>query len=403
MSITSIISERMSLIQPSATAAVSAEVRRLKAQGKKIIPLGTGEADLREPGYVDEGAIEAINNGYVRYPPVEGYLELREAIVNKFKRDNSLEYSSDQIIVCNGVKQALYNIFMATLNLGDEVIVPCPYWVSYVDMVRISGGNPVIVKCLAENKFKLSPSDLRNAISDKTKWVIFNSPSNPAGVCYTYDEIKALTDVLLEFPHVNLVSDDIYEHLVYDGIKFYTPAQVEPKLYERTMVVNGLSKAFSMTGWRVGYVAGDKGLVKAMSKLQSQSTSGVCSIAQYAAISALNGDQAVLSARMNVLRNRRDIALDEINNSVYLQVEIPQGALYLFISCKDLIGKKTLKGMVIKDDKDFVNYLLCEYQVAVIPGEAFGFKDYFRLSYSTNERNVRTGCERIVEACNALL
>ncbi|MBQ4875066.1 MAG: pyridoxal phosphate-dependent aminotransferase [Rickettsiaceae bacterium H1] len=401
----SCISQKMSSIQPSPTVEITAIARNLKAKGANIIPLGIGETDFREPENVDEYAINAINQGKTKYPPLTGYPKLKEAIINKLKCNNFLDYSAEQIIVCNGVKQVLYNILTMTLDPEDEVIILSPYWVSYIEMVKIAEGKPVVVECKQYNDFKLDPKDLEKAITDKTKWIIFNSPNNPTGSCYTYDEIKSITDVLLKFPNVYLISDDIYEHIIYDEIKFYTPAQVEPKLYDRIVTVNGVSKAYSMTGWRVGYAAaGNKKIIQAMSILQSQSTSGVCSIAQYAAIGALNDKQDIFSLRAKTLRIRRDIAL-RILKTIPNLLEIsftPQGAFYLFISCKKLIDKKTPSGKTIKNSQDFAHYLLTEYHVVIIPGIAFGMENFFRLSYATEESLVKLGCEKIVEACKKL-
>ncbi len=398
----SYISDKVSSLAPSPTIAISNLARQLKAAGQDVIPLGIGETDFRVPKHVDQAAVEAINKGITKYPPLNGFPELKDAIIQKLKRDNDLTYKPEQIIVCNGVKQALYNLFAATLNPNDEVIIPAPYWVSYVDMVIIAGGKPVIIPCDAKDDFKLQPGVLKDAITEKTKWLIFNSPQNPTGSCYSYDEIKNITDILMQHPHTGLISDDIYEHIVYDDFKFYTPAQVQPQLYDRVVTINGLSKAYSMTGWRVGYAAGSTEIINAMSIIQSQSTSGVCSIAQCAATAALNGDQRVLEERLHILKNRRQIALDVISSTGDLITNIPKGAFYLFISCKNVLNKKTKRGMVINNDKQFAQYLIEDYQVVVIPGEAFGMPGFFRLSYAASEVAVRKGCERIVEACKNL-
>ena len=398
----SYLSDKISSMETSPTIAISMLARKLKAEGKDIIPLGIGETNFRVPDNVDQGALEAIKQGRTQYPPLNGFPELKEAIINKLQRDNSLSYTPEQIIVCNGVKQVLYNLLTATLNPDDEVIIPAPYWVSYVDMVKIAGGKPVIIQCDQKNDFKLQATDLQKAISKKTKWLIFNSPNNPTGSCYTYDEIKSITNILIENPHVCLMSDDIYEHIMYDDMKFYTPAQVEPQLYDRIVTINGVSKAYAMTGWRVGYAAGNIDIIKGMSVIQSQSTSGVCSIAQYAAIAALNGSQNILRERLHILKNRRKIALDVITSTNHLVTNIPQGAFYLFISCANILNKKTKDGRVIKDDADFAKYLIEDYQVVVIPGEAFGVPGFFRLSYAASEALVRKGCERIIQACESL-
>ncbi len=401
----SCISEKMSSIGLSSTIAISMLAREKIQQGVQIISLGIGETDFRAPEHVDEAAIEAINNGETKYPPINGYPELKDAIIKKFKRDNDLEYSPEQVIVCNGVKQALYNLFTTTLNPGDEVIIPSPYWVSYIEMVKIAGGKPVILECSSENNFKLKPEQLKQAITDKTKWFLFNSPNNPTGACYNYNEIKNITDILLEFPHVYLVSDDIYEHIIYGDIEFYTPAQVEPKLYNRTVTVNGASKAYAMTGWRVGYAAsGDKEIISAMSVLQSQSTSGVCSIAQKATIAALNGNQEILKLRTNVLKARRDLAAEILSQaSQLLKIIVPQGGFYLFTDISAVIGRKTPQGNTISNSSDLCHYLLEHFQVVTIPGEAFGAENFIRISYVTNEYNLKLGCEQVVKACKSLV
>ncbi|MEM7650730.1 MAG: aspartate transaminase [Pseudomonadota bacterium] len=398
----SIIADRLSRIKPSPTLAVTARVKELKAQGRDIIGLGAGEPDFDTPDFIKEAAKTAIDNGQTKYTPVDGTAELKDAIIAKFKRDNDLEYARDQITVGTGGKQVLYNALMASVNVGDEVIIPAPYWVSYPDMTLLAEGTPVIVDCPEENNFKLQPADLEAAITPKTKWLIFNSPSNPTGGAYTHDELKALTDVLLKHPHVWVMVDDMYEHLVYDGFEFATPAQVEPKLYDRTITINGVSKAYAMTGWRIGYAGGPKELIKAMSKIQSQSTSNPSSVSQAAAVEALNGDQSFLDERNEAFKERRDAVVKMLNDIEGISCLTPEGAFYVYPSCAGCIGKTTPDGKTIETDEDFVTYLLEAEGVACVHGEAFGLSPHFRISYATSMSALEEACGRIKKACAAL-
>lgn len=398
----SLIADRLSRIKPSPTIAVTTKAAELKASGRDIIGLGAGEPDFDTPEFIRNGAIEAINKGQTRYTAVDGTNELKDAIIAKFKRDNNLTYARDQITVGTGGKQVLYNALMASVNPGDEVIIPAPYWVSYPDMTLLAEGVPVIVPCLEENGFKLQAEDLEKAITPKTKWLIFNSPSNPTGGAYSWDELKALTDVLLRHPHVYIMSDDMYEHLVYDGFKFVTPAQVEPKLYDRTLTVNGVSKSYAMTGWRIGYAGGPKELIKAMAIMQSQSTSNPSSVSQAAAVVALNGDQSFLKERNDSFAARRDLVVKMLNEAPNISCIKPEGAFYVYASCKECIGRVTPDGKVIRTDEDFVTYLLESQGVAAVQGAAFGLSPYFRISYATSVDALKEACTRIQKACAAL-
>ncbi|MFP3025944.1 MAG: pyridoxal phosphate-dependent aminotransferase [Wolbachia sp.] len=393
------LAKRMSLIKPSPTIAVTDKANRLKSEGKKICVLAAGEPDFDTPYHIKKAAIQSINEGKTKYTAVDGTHELKEAIINKLKRDNNLEYTLNQICVGAGAKQVLFNLFMATIDPGDEAIIPAPYWVSYVDMVNLFGGLPVIVEC--KQNFKLTPELLESNITEKTKWLILNSPNNPAGIVYTYDELKSIARVLLKHPHVNVVTDDIYEHIIYDE-KFFTIAKIEPKLYDRVFVVNGVSKAYAMTGWRIGYIAGRSDIVKAISTLQSQSTSNPNSIAQAAAVEALNGDHSFLKERTKIFRDRRDFVVKKLNSASGLSASIPQGAFYLFVSCESLLGKSTKSGKVINSDLDFAEYLLEDHLVAVVPGIAFGLKNFIRISYATSQEQLEIGCDSITKACEML-
>ena len=396
------IADRLSYIKPSPTIAVTNKAKELKAAGKDVIGLGAGEPDFDTPDFVKAAANKAIADGHTKYTAGDGTPELKDAIIAKFQRDNGLTYTRDQITVGTGGKQVLYNAFMATLNQMDEVIIPAPYWVSYPDMVLLAEGTPVPVECTKENGFKLQPKDLEAAITPKTKWVILNSPSNPTGGAYSLAEMKALTDVLVKYDHVYIMTDDMYEHLVYDGFKFCTPAQVEPKLFDRTLTCNGVSKAYAMTGWRIGYAGGPANLIKAMAKIQSQSTSNPCSVSQAAAAAALNGDQSFLAERNEVFKERRDMVVDMLNAAEGLECLTPEGAFYVYPSCEGVIGKKTPDGKTIESDGDFVTYLLESKGVACVQGEAFGLSPYFRISYATSTENLKNACGRIQEACAAL-
>lgn len=398
----SIVANRLGRIKPSPTLAVTAKVNELKAAGRDIIGLGAGEPDFDTPDFVKEAAYEAIKNGQTKYTTVNGTAELKQAIIAKFKRDNSLEYTADQIIVGTGGKQVLYNALMASVNEGDEVIIPAPYWVSYPDMTLLAEGTPVIVECSGENNFKLQPEDLEAAITPKTKWLIMNSPSNPTGGAYTWDEMKALTDVLMRHPHVYVMSDDMYEHIVYDDFKFCSPAEVEPALFDRTLTCNGVSKSYAMTGWRIGYAGGPAELIKAMSKVQSQSTSNPSSVSQAAAVGALNGDQSFLIERNDAFKRRRDLVVSMLNDAEGITCKTPEGAFYVYPSCAGVIGKTTPDGAVIENDADFISYLLESEGVACVQGSAFGLSPYFRISYATSEETLTKACKRIQNACAAL-
>jgi len=393
----SIISDSLKRIKPSPTIAVSQKARELKAAGKDVIGLGAGEPDFDTPDNIKEAAIKAIKDGDTKYTAVDGTPALKRAIVDKFKRENNLNYFTDQITVGTGGKQVLYNAFMATLNKGDEVLIPAPFWVSYPDMVLLAGGNPKIVKCNENDGFKLTPKNLKKAITKKTKWLILNSPSNPTGVAYTKEEIEALSEVLIKNKNVHILSDDIYEHITYDNFNFFTIAQVS-KLKNRTLTMNGVSKSYAMTGWRIGYAAGPKEIIKAISKIQSQSTSNPSSISQAAAVEALNGTQDFIKERANAFKERRDFVVNSLNNIKGISCLKPSGAFYVFPSCKKLLGKKTK----LKTDKDFVEKLLEEALVAVVQGSAFGLDGYFRISYATSMDNLKKALERIKSFCESL-
>ncbi|MFC0244480.1 pyridoxal phosphate-dependent aminotransferase [Falsochrobactrum ovis] len=396
------LADALSRVKPSATIAVSQKARELKAKGKDVIGLGAGEPDFDTPENIKQAAIDAINRGETKYTPVAGIPELRQAIVAKYKRENGLDYKPEQVIVGTGGKQILFNAFMATLNPGDEVIVPAPYWVSYPEMVAINGGTPVFVNTKIENNFKLTAEDLEKAITPKTKWFIFNSPSNPSGAAYTEAELRALTDVLVRHPHVWILTDDMYEHLVYGDFVFTTPAQIEPSLYDRTLTMNGVSKAYAMTGWRIGYAAGPLQLIKAMDMVQGQQTSGACSIAQWAAVEALNGPQDFISTNKAIFQGRRDLVVSMLNQATGINCPTPEGAFYVYPSCAGVIGKKTEDGKVIETDEDFVTALLEAEGVAVVHGSAFGLGPNFRISYATSEELLEEACKRIQRFCASL-
>ena len=398
----SLVAERLARIKPSPTIAVTNKAAELKAAGRDVIGLGAGEPDFDTPDFVKEGAIKAIEDGYTKYTAVDGTPALKDAIIAKFERDNDLSYERAQINVGTGGKQVLYNALMASVNPGDEVIIPAPYWVSYPDMTLLAEGVPVTVECSQENNFKLSAVDLEAAITSKTKWLILNSPSNPTGAAYTADELQALADVLLKHPHVYVMTDDMYEHIVYDGFDYKTIAQVEPKLYERTLTVNGVSKSYSMTGWRIGYAGGPADLIKAMAKIQSQSTSNPSSISQAAAVTALNGDQSFLAARNESFKQRRDVVVQMLNDVDGLSCLSPEGAFYVYPSCAGLMGKTTPEGRVLQSDEDVVTYFLESQGVACVHGAAFGLSPCFRISYATNIETLKEACSRIQAACDAL-
>ena len=389
-------------ISPSPTLAITSRVLELKRAGVDVIGLGAGEPDFDTPDFVKEAAIQAIRDGKTKYTNVDGTIELKQAIVAKFARDNGLIYTTDQISVNVGGKHTLFNAMVATIDPGDEVVIPAPYWVSYPDVVQFAGGVPVIVKAGPEVGYKLAPEALDAAITPKTKWVILNSPSNPTGAGYTIDELKALGAVLAKHPHVWIFADDMYEHIVYDGFKFATIAEACPELFERTLTVNGCSKAYAMTGWRIGYAGGATWLIKAMAKLQSQSTSNPCSIAQAAAVAALNGDQSFLAERNTAFQGRRDLVVSMLNEIDGMECPTPEGAFYVYPSFADLIGKSTPNGRLIDTDEAMVGYLLDDAKVAVVQGAAFGLSPAFRISYATSDALLREACTRIQTACAAL-
>jgi aspartate aminotransferase len=398
----SILADRLSLIQPSPTMAVTQKAAELKAQGRDVIGLGAGEPDFDTPDTIKAAAKAAIDRGETKYTAVAGTLALRKAISAKFKRENGLDYAPDQITVGCGGKQVIYNALVATVNPGDEVIIPAPYWVSYPDITLLAEGKVVSVACPEDAGFKLRPADLEAAITPKTKWLILNSPSNPTGAAYNRAEMKALTDVLLRHPHVWVMTDDIYEHMVYDGFEFVTPAQIEPKLYDRTLTINGLSKAYAMTGWRVGFAAGPKPLISAMNVIQSQSSTHTSSISQAAGVEALNGPQDFIPKNIEIFRARRDLVVSMLNQAKGLTCKTPEGAFYVYPSCAGTIGKKTPSGKVIETDSDFVSALLEEQGVAVVQGVAFGMSPFFRISYATSTEALTEACTRIQRFCASL-
>ena len=398
----SLLAQRLDRIKPSPTIAVTEKARQLKAAGRQIISLSTGEPDFDTPDNIKAAAAKAMAAGDTKYTAVDGTPALKAAICAKFVRENGLTYTPEQVSVGTGGKQVLYNALMATLNPGDEVIIPAPYWVSYPDMVLLAEGVPVAVACPAAKGFKLQPADLEAAITPRTKWIILNSPSNPTGAAYSHAELKALTDVLLRHPHVYVMTDDMYEHILYDGFKFATPAQVEPGLYDRTLTVNGVSKAYAMTGWRIGYAAGPKALIKAMGVIQSQSTSNPSSISQAAAVEALNGPQDFIAERAHAFQERRDLVVSMLNQASGITCHRPEGAFYVYPSCEGLIGKRMPDGKVIETDEDFVTYLLESEGVAVVQGSAFGLAPFFRISYATSNELLEDACSRIQRACAAL-
>ena len=393
----SIISDSLKRIKPSPTIAVTQKARELRAAGKDVIGLGAGEPDFDTPDNVKNAAIKAIKSGDTKYTAVDGTPALKKAIVNKFKRENKLNYSTDQITVGTGGKQVLYNAFMATLNKGDEVIIPAPFWVSYPDMVLLAGGKPKIIKCTEQDGFKLTASKLKKAITKKTKWIILNSPSNPTGAGYTKKEIENLAKVLIRNKKVHILSDDIYEHIKYDNFNFYTIAQ-NSKLKDRTLTMNGVSKSYAMTGWRIGYAAGPKEIIKAIGKIQSQSTSNPSSISQAAAVEALNGNQGFIKKRSKAFKERRDFVVKSLNQIKGINCLTPNGAFYVFPSCKGLLNKKTK----LKTDTEFVQKLLEKSNVAVVQGSAFGLDGYFRISYATSMQNLKKAMDRIKNFCEGL-
>ena len=397
----SIISDSLKKIKPSPTIAVTQKARELKAAGKDVIGLGAGEPDFDTPENIKQAAIKAINDGDTKYTAVDGTPALKKAIVEKFKKENNLDYTADQITVGAGGKHVIYNAMMATLNEGDEVIVPAPYWVSYPDIVLLAGGKPVVMECDEKQSFKINPSDLEKFITPKTKWIILNSPSNPTGACYSENDIREIAKVLEKHPHVYILSDDIYEHVTYEGFKFFTIAQIEG-LKERVLTMNGVSKAYSMTGWRIGYAAGPKEIIKAIAKIQSQSTTNPSSISQAASVEALSGTQDFIKTRADSFQERRDFVVKALNDIEGIECLNPDGAFYVFPSCKGLMGKKDTNGKEIKSDTDFVQSLLENSGIAVVQGSAFGLEGFFRISYATSMDNLKKALEKISSFCKSL-
>jgi aspartate aminotransferase len=397
------LADSLRRVKPSATIAVTDKARVLKAAGRNVIGLGVGEPDFDTPDNIKQAAVKAIESGKAsKYTAVDGIPELKAAIVRKFKRENGLDYKPSQIIVGTGGKQVLYNAFMATLNPGDEVIIPAPYWVSYPDMVLLAGGEPVEVKTTLESGYKLSAEALEKAITPKTKWFLLNSPSNPTGAAYTRAELQALTDVLVKHPHVWVMTDDMYEHLVYDDFQYFTPAQIEPKLYERTLTINGVSKAYCMTGWRIGYAGGPEPLIKAMAMIQSQSTSNPTAVSQWASVEALDGPQDFIPKHNKIFKERRDLVVSMLNQAKGIECPRPEGAFYVYPSCAGTIGKTSPSGKVIANDEDFVTELLESEGVAVVQGSAFGLGPAFRISYATKTSDLEDACKRIQRFCGNL-
>ena len=396
------LSKSINRIKPSATMAVTQQARELKSQGKDIIGLGAGEPDFDTPENIKEAAIAAIKSGDTKYTAVDGTPELKSAIKDKFKRDNNLDYNLDEISVGTGGKQIIFNAFAVTLDQGDEVIIPAPYWVTYPDVVNYFNAKPIFIKGSELNNFKITAEELEKAINPSTKWFILNSPSNPTGACYSKKELEDIAAVLERYPQINVLTDDLYEHLIYEDTKFYTIAEVAPNLKDRVLTLNGVSKAYAMTGWRIGYAGGNKDLIKAMSKLQSQSTSNPTSISQAAAVEALNGNNNFIAERNLIFKNRRDNLLISLNNMEGINCNTPDGAFYVFPSCKGVIGKRAKDNKIINDDEDFTSALLNHAGVAVVQGSAFGLEGYFRISYATSDENLQNACERLSKFCSEL-
>lgn len=397
-----ILADSLARVKPSPTIAVSTKAAEMKAAGKDVIGLGAGEPDFDTPDNVKQAAIEAINAGKTKYTAPDGIPELKQAIADKFERENGISYQTSEISVACGGKHIIYNAIMATINPGDEVLIPAPYWVSYPDITLLAGGTPVAIEAGADAGFKLSPEQLEAAITDKTKWLIFNSPSNPTGAAYTAEEIKGLTDVLLKHPHVWILADDIYEHLTYGDFEFKSLVAVEPKLKDRTLTMNGVAKAYAMTGWRIGYAGGPTELIAAMRKVQSQSTSNPCSISQWASVEALNGSQDFMIERRDAFEKRRDLVVELLNKAEGIYCPVPEGAFYVYPSIEGCIGKTTQDGTVINTDEDFVTALLSQEGVAAVHGEAFGLSPYFRASYATSTEALEEACNRIIRFCASL-
>ena len=396
------LSHSIKRIKPSATMAVTQKARELKAAGKDIIGLGAGEPDFDTPENIKKAAIQAINGGDTKYTPVDGTPELKKAIKAKFKRENNLDYELDEISVGTGGKQIIFNAFAVSLNESDEVTIPAPYWVTYPDVVNYFNGKPIFVQCGEESGFKITPQQLENTINQSTKWFILNSPSNPTGSCYTKNELLELANVLKKYPHVNIMTDDLYEHLIYDDNEFHTFASIAPELKERILTLNGVSKAYAMTGWRIGYAGGNASLIKAMGKLQSQSTSNPTSISQAAAVEALNGDNSFITARAKVFKGRRDFLINEFTSMNGITCRVPEGAFYVFPSCKGVIGKVDESNNKITNDEEFTTSLLEHAGVAVVQGSAFGLEGYFRISYATSDENLKNACVRMRDFLNKL-
>lgn len=399
----SLLSATLARVKPSPTIEVSGKAAEMKRAGHDVIALGAGEPDFDTPDHIKAAAIRALEAGHTKYTAVDGIVELKEAICAKFKRENDLDYVPAQVSVSSGGKQVLHNALMATLNPGDEVIIPAPYWVSYPDMVLLAGGTPVFVPCAIETGFKMTPEALETAITPKTKWLMFNAPSNPTGAVYSRDEIKALTDVLMRHPHVWVMTDDIYEHLVYDGVRFHTPAQVEPGLMDRTLTMNGMSKAYCMTGWRLGYGAGPEVLIRAMRKMQSQSTSAPCSLSQWAAVEALNGPQDFIAENNIAFVRRRNLVVAGLNACPGITCPVPDGAFYVYPSIAECLGKTSAGGVLIDNDEAFATALLEEHGVAVVFGAAFGLSPHFRVSYATSDAELTEAMVRIRAFCEGLV
>jgi len=397
----SIVSNNLKRIKPSPTLAVTQKARELKAAGKEVISLGAGEPDFDTPENIKQAAIKAINDGDTKYTAVDGTPALKNAIIKKFKRENNLDYQVDQVTVGAGGKHVIYNAMVATLNEGDEVVIPAPYWVSYPDIVLLAGGTPIILKCTEKQGFKINPLELEKSITKKTKWIILNSPSNPTGACYSEEDVREIAKVLIKHPQVHILSDDIYEHVAYEGFKFFTIAQVA-ELKERVLTMNGVSKAYSMTGWRIGYAAGPKEIIKAIAKIQSQSTTNPSSISQAAAVEALNGTQDFIKERATSFQERRDFVVKALNDIDGIECLNPDGAFYVFPSCKGLIGKKDSNGKELKTDNDFIQSLLENSGVAVVQGSAFGLEGFFRISYATSMKNLEKALEKISSFCKSL-
>ena len=396
------LSNNLARVKPSRTIAISSLATRMKSEGHDVISLSAGEPDFDTPDHIKNAAIEAIKSGQTKYTDPDGMKILKDAVCEKFEVENDLNYNPSQISIGTGGKQILYNALMATLNPSDEVIIPAPYWVSYPDMVLLAGGRPVFIEASARNNYKISPAQLERAITDKTKWFIFNSPSNPTGAGYSKNELKKLTEVLMKFPNVLIMTDDMYEHLVYDDFVFSTPAQVEPRLFDRTLTCNGVSKAYAMTGWRIGFAGGPKNLIKAMRKVQSQSTSNPCTISQWAALTALTGSKDFITENNIKFVRRRNLVVKKLNQIAGITCPVPQGAFYVYPDISGLVGKKTQNGKVISSDEDFCTFLLEEVGVAVVFGSAFGLSPNFRISYATSDGLLTDACERINKFCRSL-